>query len=181
MIGHAAQFAVNSHRRTANKLKLTDTPARRPGSSSGGRFFHRLAAFVVQLVVQGVPVDIFGNVFGHITGGGAFFRVDGFRMETGFAGFGGNKLHAILLKGVIPQDLPHLVGLVRAHEKQHVPVGGAIVVRFGYTDAENTQIFAVQLGARFLPHAAQIALGVRRAAAVPLAVAVSVDRGGVEF
>ncbi|CCJ99498.1 hypothetical protein BN130_2190 [Cronobacter malonaticus 507] len=180
-ISHAAQLAVNRHRRAAHKLKLTDMPARRPGRNSGCGFLQHFAALVVSLVIQCIAVNIFTDVFSHIAGSAALFRVDGFGMKTRLAGLLAFQFVEVFLVGIPADNGTHAGGVFRQHKHQHVPVRRAVVVRLRYTNAENSDFVTVEFGADARPQAGKVALRICRACAVPLGIAVSGLCGGMEF
>ena len=172
-VSQAAQLAVYRHRRAAHKLKLPDMPAGRPGRNGGGGFFQLFTAFIIQLTVQRVPVDIFRNVFRDVPCRAAFLRIDRFSMEAGFTSLFRGQLVGVLLVCIIAHYLTHLIYIFRAHKHQHVPVRRGVMVRLGHPNAKNTDVFAVQFGADFLPDTAKIALSICRAGTIPFAVAMA--------
>ncbi len=58
-ISKAAQLAVDGHRRTTDKLKLTNVPTSRPCRNGGGSLFQQLAVFVIDFAIKCIAIDIF--------------------------------------------------------------------------------------------------------------------------
>lgn len=58
-VSEAAQLTVDRHRRTADKLELTDVPTRRPCRNGWSGLFQQFTAFVIGFTIQSIAVDIF--------------------------------------------------------------------------------------------------------------------------
>ena len=89
---------------------------------------------------------------------------------------------AILSQRVLAHDLAHLIDSARLHEKQHVPMHSAVVVRLGHTEAIDFQAVARQCRTDARPDLAQVLLRVPRVFTRPLFVFVTgLPMTGMEF
>ncbi len=162
-------------------LKLPNTPAARPGADRLGHIPQVLAGFLVFFPVEGVPVDVLGNVLGNVAGSAALALVDGLEVKTGFAGLERPQLLLVFRAGVFVQDAAQRLEVGGEGEQQHVPVRRAIMMRFDDAEAEHAYPGAGNRRAGLSPHPAQVFLRVARVGTVPLFDKAATAVDGVVF
>ncbi len=94
------------------------------------------------ITVNVFTVDVLGDIGGDVAGGIAFGRVYLFPVKAGSdVGEGrapldiAHQLLMIIGEGITLQGADHPPFVGRAHKEQHVPVRGAIVMRFAHPKA----------------------------------------------
>ena len=95
---------------------------------------------MIQLVVKGVPVDIFRDVFRDVARGGAELLIHWLNAETVFRCA---WLITINLQCIAPKDAARLLDVFRLEEQQQMPVWGFVVVWLGDAEAEHANAGAL--------------------------------------
>lgn len=75
----APEFAPHAYGRTADLLKLPDSPAGRPGLHANRSLCRRSA---VQVLTDVLAIDVFGNVLGDVACGAALAPVDSLQVAS---------------------------------------------------------------------------------------------------
>ncbi|MNI59631.1 hypothetical protein D3C73_1148040 [compost metagenome] len=94
------------------------------------------------ITVHMLTVDVLGDIGGDVAGGIPFGRVYLLPVKAGFDVSEGrapldlaHQLLMIIGEGIALQGADHFIPVTGAHKQQHVPVRGAVVVRFADSEA----------------------------------------------